>query len=471
MTEVTNDMMETGEINLGVLETIVKYVNEAEHGEDLVWDIVEVLMQVEDILDFAEEHLGVVDNTGKLAASKKFREEVTKKQQFEVTVDNLFIMDMVREKVASMSFDSFLDEFVASKVPESLLNKLPLEIVENIYDRCIDSFLNQLDEEVSKVNADNTYVGKVNSGVIVNINLVSDLMIPMMKYAENAHEKAVNKAVASDNKAAELVEKYYVDNPYTTGNLGNYGVVNYAFNPDFYVEDTDGDGLYSIKSFESIYNEVVMPESVETMDALLWMMDEEGGNVPAQKIKELALENEDLILALHNHPNALMKRYAEEGLPEDMSTYYDDLLENDEIREAVEKLDNKVDFDMMFFGEEKLQNATLEMYFLKALDRVGVKVEVLLEKYTSSKAYKEFTSEQFERIVNEMDKWWGDDKVIIDGDETKIENYYGTTDYVFDTFFEKIAGDDNVASASVKGFEMTITRFFADDLFQEAPEN
>jgi hypothetical protein len=164
-----------------------------------------------------------------------------------------------------------------------------------------------------------------------------------------------------------------------------------------------------------------------------------------------------------------MARYAEEGLPEDMAQYYEDLLENDEIREAVEKIDNKVAFDMQFFVEEKLQTESLKMYFLKALERFGVKIEVVLEKYTNSAAYKEFTEEMFEKIVDEIDMWWGDDEVEIDGEAAKIENFYGTTDYVFDTFFDKVAGEDHVASVSVKGFEMTVTRFFADYLEQAAP--
>ena len=469
MTKVTDEMIASGEIELGVLELIVEYVNEPGHGDELVHDIVEVLLQVENIIEFATEHLGVVDNTGKLDAANKFKNEVTYEQQFEVTEANLFIMEMVHEKVASMSFDAFLDDFVAGKIPEALLDKLPLGIVENIYNDSINGFLSDLEDAIAAVEGGSTEPQYVNSGVILNINLVTDLLVPVMEFAEDSHNKAVEKAVASGNIAAELVEKYYVDNPYVIGAAGNKGVVNYAYDPDLYVSDEDGDGYYSIKSFKDIYTSVVMPESVESIDAFLWMMDDEGGCFPFEKIKNFALENEDLILALYNHPNALMARYAEEGLPEDMAQYYEDLLENDEIREAVEKIDNKVAFDMQFFVEEKLQTESLKMYFLKALERFGVKIEVVLEKYTNSSAYKEFTEEMFEKIVDEIDMWWGDDEVEIDGEAAKIENFYGTTDYVFDTFFDKVAGEDHVASVSVKGFEMTVTRFFADYLEQAAP--
>ena len=95
-------------------------------------------------------------------------------------------------------------------------------------------------------------------------------------------------------------------------------------------------------------------------------------------------------------------------------------------------------------------------------NRVGVKAENLLGNYTSSGAYREFTEEQFDKLVEEIGNWWGE----YDVDGVMIENAYGTTDYVFDTFFEKVAGDDNVANASMKGFGVTVTRFFADYLEQ-----
>ena len=473
MMELSNEMIENENIDVRILEAAINYIKTEGTGADhLVNDIVSTLLSLEFdlLLEYAKNELGFDSGSDEIDAVIKFKEEATYEKQFEVTDKNLFIMEMVDEKVKGMTFDAFLEDFVAGKVPEKLLDRIPLGKIEQIYNESIKGFTDSLEDAIAAVEAGEPGPHMVNSGVVVRINLVSDILIPGMTYAETAHEKAVNKAVASGNGAAELVEKYYVENPYVIGSAGNKGVVNYAFDPSLYVSDEDGDGFYTINSFKDIYTGVVMPESVETIDALLWMMDDEGGAFPFEKIKKLALDNEDLILALYNHPNKLMARYAEEGLPEDLEAYYDDLLEDDEIRKAVEKLDNKVDFDMMFFVEEKLQNKTLEMYYLKVLERFGVKVDVILEKYTGSAAYREFTKEQFEKIVDEIDLWWGDDEVTVDGEETKIENYYGTTDYAFDTYFEKIIGDDNVATISVKGFEMTVTRFFADYLSQAAPK-
>ncbi len=396
--------------------------------------------------------------------SEEFIRMSTEEEYFYATLNNEFIMERVYDKIDGLkSVDAVIDEYIGDKIPAGLLNRLPMEMIENIYEPRVERFLADLKEARNAAKLSG-YVKEdypLDSGIIFDINLVEELLIPMMEYAEDMHEAAVEKAVSSDNKAAELIEKYYVDNPYTTGEAGNYGVVNYAFNPYFYVEDTDGDGMYTIRSFKNIYNEVVMPETVETIDALLWYMDPEGGAVDFARIRNLAEENEDLILALHNHPHKLMKQYAENGLPEDMAQYWDDLLSDPDIKEAVEKLDNKVSFDMMYFVEDKINNATLEMYFLKVLNKVGVPAESLLSKYTNSKAYKELTSEDFNKLLDQLEECWE----TVDG----IENYNGTTDYVFDNVLEKVGRSGNEAEAAFKGFEMTITRFFADTIDQVAP--
>ena len=400
--------------------------------------------------------------------SRDFIYMSSEEDEFIVTANNEFIMEKVDEKIRSLaSLDAVIDEYGGGRVPEGLLNRLPMDIVKDIYEPRVQRFLDDLDaarNEAKKASPDLEKC-KVDSGIIFDVNLVEELLIPGMEFAEESHTKAVNKAINSDNRAAELIEKYYVDNPYTTGAAGNFGVVNYAFEPSFYVEDTDGDGYYTIRSFENIYKDVVMPESVETIDALLWYMDSNGGAVDFAKIREIAEDNEDLILALHNHPHKLMADYAVNGLPENMEEYWEDLLSDPEIKAAVEKLDNKVSFDMMYFVESKIQNATLEMYYLKVLDRVGVPVENMLDKYTNSKAYKELTHEDFVKLLDQLEECW--ETVEVDGEQ--VVNANGTTDYVFDNVLEKVGLSGDKATASVKGFEMVITRFFADDLFQPVP--
>ena len=410
--------------------------------------------------------------------SKEFIEMSSNEDYFYVTENNDFIMEMVKEKISSLAtVDSVVSEYGGGRVPEGLINRIPSEFTD-IYDSRVDRFLAQLKEA-----RDNAALGKpkddckVDSGILFDVNLIEEILIPGMDNAKDLHDKAVKKAVNSGNKAAELIEKYYVDNPYVVGDddKGIFGVVNYGFDYSKYIEDIDGDKLYTIKCFEDIYYDVVMPMSVESVDALLWYMDPEGGSVDITKLTNLARDNEALILALHNHPNALMAKYAEEGLPKDMVTYWNDLLSDPEIAAAVEKLDNKTDaykdFDMAFFVETKLQNATIEMYYLKVLDKLGVPVEAILSKYTNSKAYKELTHDDFEKLLCQLEECWATVEVEIDGEIVAVENAIGTTDYVFDNVLEKVGKSGNKAKASFKGFEMIITRFYADTWEDPAPTN
>ena len=409
--------------------------------------------------------------TNKYYDSKAFINQSSNEKQFAVTEYNEFIMEKVDEKIRSLaSLDDLIDEYAGGKVPEGLLNRLPMDIVERAYETRVALFLEELDYARSQASRGNSGI-EVPSGIVIDINIVGELIKPIAEFAVEKHEQLVNKAKNSNNRGAELFYKYYGENPYASALVGNYGQIDKFFEVTGtdtklaekygHIESSFNElDTYKFESFENIYNNVTKPMSVETIDALLWYMDEDGGSVDFGRIKKLLLDNEDLVLALYNHPNKLMADYAENGLPEDMIEYYEDLLSDPYIAEAVEKLDNKVSYDLMFFVEEKIQNATIEMYYLKVLERVGVPMETVLGKYTNSKAYKELTAEQFEFYVEEFDKCWA----TVDG----IVNYYATTDYVFDNILEKL-GNENKAMASFKGFEMELTRFFADYIEQPAP--
>jgi len=455
--------------------------NEVEHSladtlsadpviEEMYWTLRNTLASTDEAalkLFFEDNYYGLDFDSlysvayNKYIDSKDFINASSEEDEFIVTANNEFIMEKVDEKIRSLaSLDAVIDEYAGGRVPEGLLNRLPMDIVKDIYEPRVQRFLDDLDaarDEAKKVSPDLEKC-MVDSGILFDVDLVEELLIPGMEFAKDSHEKAVDKAVSSGNRAAELIEKYYVLNPYTIGDAGNYGAVNYAFDPYLYIEDADSDGMYNIRSIENIYNEVLKPESVETVDALLWYMDPEGGAVEFANIRDIAEDNEDLILALHNHPHKLMKDYAENGLPETMEEYWDDLLSDPEIKKAVEKLDNKVSFDMMYFVESKIQNATLEMYFLKVLDKVDVLTEDLLNLYTGSAAYKELTSEDFGKLLDQLEECW--ETVEVDGEG--VENANGTTDYVFDNMLEKVGSSGDVAEVGLKGFAVTVTRQFAD---------
>jgi len=444
MNAVTDKMIDEQDVDVNILITIVDYIKYAEHGEDLAWDIVENLLKIDHILEYAEEHLGWIDETGgQLAATLKFKNEVTYEEQFEVTADNLFIMDMVMEKVESMSFDKFMEDYVYGRVPEKVFDKVPVDdIVRPIYDDAKQTFLDDLAQAIENVNNGMTDQW-VDSGFVVSVNPVDFVIDLYDNYLIPGYEKANAKAESYGGRVSELYLAYYRDNPYIEN------IVDLS-SPEYYVSGTANDSHeptsgYYINSFEDIYYDVIMPGAVLGDDLLVWYLE----HVDFAKLRGFAEDNEDLILAMYNHPNVLAQRYAEEGLPETIEDYYDDLMENDEIREAFEKIDNKVSFEMEPFVMRFITNETAEMYYYKALERFGMKAEEILGKYDDSDVKKELTHDNFVAILDEIEFCW------IDG------NANATTDYVLDGGLQELFSIVSI-SKSFRGYTVSFERRLAD---------
>ncbi|MBQ3122549.1 MAG: triose-phosphate isomerase, partial [Firmicutes bacterium] len=190
--------------------------------------------------------------------SKDFIEMSTEEDVFYATTNNEFIMVKVEEKIASLSsIDAVIDEYIGDRIPEGLLNKLPMKMVEDIYNPRVQKFIDQLNEaREAAENGEDKEDYPINSGIIFDIELVKEIMVPLMDYIKNSHEIALNKVIASENRVAELAEAYYINNPYASGSEAGYrGFVNGYIIPELYVEDLDSDGLYTIRSFVDIYED------------------------------------------------------------------------------------------------------------------------------------------------------------------------------------------------------------------------
>ncbi len=379
-------------------------------------------------------------------ASKNFIYQATEEDKFDVNPENEFIMKKVYERLDGLrSFDAMLEEFVGDKIPEGLMNRLPMDVIKNIYEPRVEKFLDELNE--ARENGS----GSVDSGILFDVNTATEILIPIIDWINDTYEAGVDKIVKSDNRVAELAKKYYVDNPYATGIVDGY------LDFDRFFEDEDGDGLYNIKSFSDIYDDVIMPLSVETADATLWYFD----NVDYSRIAAVLedAENEKYILAVTNHINTIMSDYAEDGLPETMSDYYDDLISDPVVYDAIQKIDNKVSYEMMNFVETKIQNATLQTLYAKVLAKFGIPAETVLAKYTGSGAYKTYTHADYVNYLEELEKSF----------EKTADNYDvgypQTTDKAFDKAHALIGDDDNEISVTYGGFNVVIEREIVDDLY------
>lgn len=439
--KLTDGMVESGTVDVSIVGTMVNFIrHDEENGGALAELIVENLLKIENIIDFAEENLGWIDETeGQLQAVLKFRKEATYNDQFEVTSDNLFIMELVRAKVAGMSFDDFIDEFVAAEIPGDVLEKLPVDIVEDIYDNAIEEFLTALDKAVKEAEA-NRESSWVNSGVVVRANPIDDILEPLTEWINDCFEKANDKAESDDGRLGKLYKALYTDNDYIDDVLELTKYAKYIKGEGVSPKESDGSG-YSVRSFSDIYENVIMPLSVLTDDMFVDYI----GKVDFETFEGFAKDNKALLMAMYNHPNELMKRYAKEGLPENLEDYYDDLMEDDEIRKAFEKLENKTSFEMEPLVLKFLTASTVEMYYYKILDRFGVKIDEILDKYSDSEAKKTVTSEDFDKILEELEYCWKD------------QNKNATTDYVFDGGLNNFFTIFDV-SKSFAGFTISVER-------------
>ena len=116
------------------------------------------------------------------------------------------------------------------------------------------------------------------------------------------------------------------------------------------------------------------------------------------------------------------------------------------IRKAVEKIDNKVPFEMEPLVERVLLNSTFEMYYYKALERFGVKAEEMLNKYTSADFKKGYTEDDIRYLLDETEIAFGDG------------NKNATTDH----YYDKLPGNRDSYSVSFRGYGVTLERVHSD---------
>ena len=455
MEKLTDEMIESGDIDVNILVTIIDYIKDTKDvdadgdgvsdGHKLTNDIIENVMKLGDneVIDYAEQYLGFEGNA-QLKAALQFREQATYEEKFQVTEENLFIIDMVRDKVEEMTFEKFMEEYVYGKLSKNLIDKLPVdEIVGEIYNDSKDRFIAELDAAVQNVENGSTDEQWVHSGFIVSINPVEFAMDMYDSYLLPGYDKANDKAEALGGRISKLYLTAYRDNPYIDDLID-------LTSPDLYFKGVANDSTeytsgYHISSIEEMYRDVLMPGVVLTDDILVWYLDK----VDFDTFEGFAKDNEDLILAMYNHPNVLAKRYAEQGLPETMEEYFDDLMEDDEIREAFEKIDNKISFEMEPLVRRFITNQTLEMYYNKMLEKFGVKAEDILGIYDDKDIKEEITSENYEAMLKELEEFW------IDG------NSRVTTDYVLDGFYHNLFSIFSF-SKTFKGYTISFERVFVD---------
>ncbi len=402
-----------------------------------------------DFFEYGNEHYDGVapaDAVAKYYASERFVEEATHDEEFAVTKDNEFIMLKVDEKISSLRYiDDVINEYAGDRIPERLVDKLPKEELKHVYEREVEEFLVSLEDAIDHAHATGEEV-YVESGIVFDVNLVEDLLIPLYDYAVNMHQDVVDKTIESDRREAEIFAKIYSKNDYAPG------LVAFA-DPEEYLtkvadrDRTDSTSGYKIRAFAEIYEEVLKPASVQTADALLWIADADASGIDFDSdIRPKFEDNKHIIISVNNHLLSMSEDYAENGFPEDLNVYYDDLVSNEYIEKALE---GKLPDGIQGYIEKLVNNNIVENVFVRILNKFGVKGEALLGQM-NGRVVKELDEETFDEYLDEV-------SLAFEESDEGVVNGKMTTDHVIGKMESKIDEEN-----SLKGVNVIYYRTLAD---------
>lgn len=410
------------------------------HGPVLVKDLVDNLMHVDNIIDFAED-LGFVDaSDGRLKASLDFIKQITNNQTFDVNTDNLFVIEELLTYIKTdLAFDSVCQTYFEPKVPEQIYVRVKplLDKIEPIYTRTIDAYIAQIEVAVAAAE-DNGTTTAVDSGVTIQLNPVSELLIPVYDTLIDYYDKANQKVQNSTNKIGQLYSKFYVENEYIDDIISLTRPEKWLNgSANDYTDEFSG---YSITEFEDWY-ENIKALVVLADDLFVWYCE----NVDYEDVENAITSQEDRIINYSNLMCGMLTDFAENGIPESITDIYNNLMDNAMFENDLTNADGKVPVELQAYIERFAANATIGTVYLKVLERFGIRAEDLIGTLASSKINKTYTSEDIEKSLEKIEF----------GMQDGNKNY--TTDYVFDN----VIGDD-YADVDAKGNSIEIQRAVKD---------
>ena len=429
------------EIILVVLDYIVKH-HEDEHGQELIQMLVQTIVKMDNILEFAKE-LGYDSVNENLAEVDKFKEELCKNEQFQINKNNVFIMGPLKDLVESLEFDNVVETYLKSRLPEKIYNKIPFELVAKpIYERSRMDFYTQLTDAIAVAEAGG--VGYVNSGVTINFNPIHEVYVPIYEYALEQYEKACEVADDNTGKPGKAYDRYLKENPYVDDliELLNPEKLFNEVSSD-HSHELEGSG-YAIKDFADYY-QLVKSASVLMDDMFLWYLDV----VDYADVEKVLLKAEERVLGYTNLLVSLANSYANDGIPDDISDIYDDILANalasGDFEKVVGKVEGITNKDVEYYIDKVLESRYPELAYDKALGKVGARAATILELYIDSKFNRYVTDKDYGRILELLEFAYED------------LNNNVTVDYVMD----KVMDGDDKRELEFRGNTVTVTRTVA----------
>ncbi len=365
------------------------------------------------------------------------KKELKDEDQFCVYKDTVVIVKALKDYIEKFSFERVERDYL-SKIPQKALDNLPMELIRDTYfERTRLAYLDQVNAALDKA-----HIGiygeenKVDSGITINFNPISEFYIPMHDYALEKYELAQDELKDRKPEFYEKYDRYVKQNPYID-ELIALAKPEKLFDgtANDYTEYSSG---YSIRTVENYYDEVLLPLTVLADDAFVWYCE----NIPQEDLQAVLDKYEEKVLYYINFLTDLLVEYDMYGIPTDLKQLIDDVMKDDMIKNDIIKVNDKVtDKDIQEYIDKLVENKTAGDAYVKVSDKIGLRLAVILEKFAESKfnrTWDEPEYTQFQEIV----------EFIMEEVDANV-----TTDYLFDKL---VKGD--YKEFSKKGITVGIER-------------
>ena len=121
------------------------------------------------------EDLGFIDATdGRLKASLDFIRQITNKQTYDISPDNLFIIEELLGYIKELEYEDFCKTYIKPRVPAQIYSRLkPLldDFLKDIYTRTLNAYIAQVEDAVEAAKTSGVTTA-VDSGVTIQINFL-----------------------------------------------------------------------------------------------------------------------------------------------------------------------------------------------------------------------------------------------------------------------------------------------------------
>lgn len=328
--------------------------------------------------------LGQSTAADRTAAVEQFIDQLCHEDKADVSADNLFLYEPIYDMLKTHGWD-----FFEAKLPDRVKEILPTAKLKELYDRHYTPYLNAM--KAAMDGAESGIDGSIDTGLTIELNPVSDLMIPMFDFVKDIKARAEAKADASTKEKIERFYPYYKNNKF----IAEYETFLTADkwlngSDNGYAAELSG---YSLKDFSDYYD-ILFALTAISDDAMQWFYDET--NVPLADRDAVLDAAGDYLLDAANIINNHVIDFAFNGIPTDLKDLCTRIETDPDLLAYLKK------FGVDAYLTKLEDNATAGKVYATAEEKVyarfGARIEALLDKYASSKLNRTYTDEDYDKV-------------------------------------------------------------------------